>query len=236
MNWYKTAQENERWSWGKFLATFTPTVIAGLLALNQFGMLDLQKSYAENPQQVVQEARQVQEQVQPISEEPQPPMAESTSQVSDSLKSMIARHEGYENTVYQDTEGVPTIGIGFNLRRGDASEKLSALGLDINDVLQGKALTDEQIDSLFQDDVRMTLNDARAFLPNFDKQPEIVQDIIIDMSFNLGLTRLSQFKNFRKALSNSDYQTAAKEMVDSRWYEQVGNRSKELVQMMKEVR
>lgn len=235
MNWYKTAQNN--WKITKMVSTIGMGTILALLALKGMTMPDLAEQFQQNPQQVVQEARQVQEQQeQPVTEETQPPAAEPVSQVSDELRNMIARHEGNDNTVYPDSRGIPTVGIGFNLRRDDAAERLQNVGADINEVLDGQALTDEQVNSLFQDDVRMALNDARTFLPNFNEHPEIVQDIVTDMSFNLGLTRLSQFNNFREALSRGDYQTAADEMVDSRWHGQVGNRSGELVQMMREVR
>jgi len=70
MNWYKQAQQSQ-WSWGNFFATFGPTVIAGLLALNQMGLLDLQKAFAKNPQQVVQEAKQVQVEQSNVNEENQ---------------------------------------------------------------------------------------------------------------------------------------------------------------------
>ncbi len=52
------------------------------------------------------------------------------------------------------------------------------------------------------------------------------------MSFNLG-PQISQFTKLREAIQNKDYQTAAKEMINSKWYNQVGRRSKELVEIMK---
>jgi hypothetical protein len=68
MNWYKRSQLNKeaKWSWSNFVAMFGMTTIAGLLALNQMGMLDLQKAYSQNPQQIIQQAKQVQQQEQPI--------------------------------------------------------------------------------------------------------------------------------------------------------------------------
>ena len=56
------------------------------------------------------------------------------------------------------------------------------------------------------------------------------------MSFNLGLTRLSKFKKLKTALLQRDYNSAAKEMMDSRWYGQVGRRSRELVKTMKSIK
>jgi len=53
------------------------------------------------------------------------------------------------------------------------------------------------------------------------------------MAFNLGRPRLSQFKNMIKAVNEGNYKKAADEMVDSRWYHQVGRRSQELVELMR---
>jgi GH24 family phage-related lysozyme (muramidase) len=231
--------------------------------LNHFGLLDLQKTFAqpETQSKVIQQAEQIQQQEEQIKQHQQGISEESlinrlekgraaplvtvpeeekiptaATPVSNELTKMIARHEGNEPTVYPDSEGIPTIGIGFNLQREDAAEKLSNLGLDITNVLNGQELTDEQIKSLFQDDVRTATADAKSFLPNFDQQPEVVKNILVDMSFNLGATRLGGFDNFREALLRGDYQAAAREMVDSKWYGQVGDRSKELVSMMKGIR
>jgi len=52
------------------------------------------------------------------------------------------------------------------------------------------------------------------------------------MSYNMGLTKLSKFKNFKSALESQDYYSAKKEMIDSKWYTDVGRRSKRLVQLM----
>ena len=60
-----------------------------------------------------------------------------------------------------------------------------------------------------------------------------MQAVLIDMSFNLCSNKFSEFEDFRKALLKKDYQKAAAEMVDSKWYSQVGNRSIELVSIVK---
>jgi lysozyme len=159
----------------------------------------------------------------------------TTSGIKQDLLDMIERHEGKRNRIYKDSLGVPTIGIGFNLNRVDAKQKLFNLGIDINKVFQGQKLTDEQVYSLFKDDVQTAKNDAMKFLPNFNEQPEIVQNILVDMAFNLGYNRLSNFKDFRQALISKNYNQASKEMKDSKWYHQVGNRSKELVHMMENI-
>ena len=48
------------------------------------------------------------------------------------------------------------------------------------------------------------------------------------MGFNLGITRLLKFKKFLAALEQHDWETAAVEMMDSRWATQVGPRATRL--------
>jgi lysozyme len=51
------------------------------------------------------------------------------------------------------------------------------------------------------------------------------QRVMANMCFNLGHPRLSNFKKFIGAMQISDWETAAVEMMDSKWAGQVGNRA-----------
>jgi len=51
---------------------------------------------------------------------------------------MIAESEGNKPCMYKDTLGHPTIGIGFNLDRSDAREKITSVGADYDNVKSGK--------------------------------------------------------------------------------------------------
>jgi hypothetical protein len=53
--------------------------------------------------------------------------------------------------------------------------------------------------------------------------------------FNMGRTRLSGFKNFKKALDESDWSKAATEGRDSKWYRQVTNRAERLMSRLENV-
>ena len=55
------------------------------------------------------------------------------------------------------------------------------------------------------------------------------------MMFNMGLTRLSKFKNMKVSVDDRNWDIAADEMVDSRWYYQVPNRAKRLVERMRNI-
>lgn len=146
----------------------------------------------------------------------------------------LALHEGVEPSVYTDTKGKRTIGIGFNLDEPSNRKKAEAVGLNVQDMLSGKkVLSNKEIKLLYNESIKQAANDANAFLPQAGRQPAVVQKVLIDMAFNLGRTKLNKFENMRAALLEGDYNKAADEMIDSNWYNQVGNRSKTLVKMMR---
>ena len=62
-----------------------------------------------------------------------------------------------------------------------------------------------------------------------------VQEILVNMMFNMGRTRLSKFKNFRAALEDQDWACAAVEGRDSLWYRQVTNRAERLMVRLENV-
>ena len=53
--------------------------------------------------------------------------------------------------------------------------------------------------------------------------------------FNLGRPRLSKFVGMKRGVDAKDWNSAADEMVDSRWYRQVGDRAERLVNRMREI-
>jgi len=56
---------------------------------------------------------------------------------------------------------------------------------------------------------------------------------LLDMMFNLGPRRFSGFHNMIVALGEGDFETAAKEAEDSKWFTQVGNRGKTIVRILR---
>ena len=127
------------------------------------------------------------------------------------IKDLLTLHEGKRNLPYEDTEGHLTIGIGHNLE---------------------KPLSEAAIQQIFQDDLREAQSELDRVLPNWTDHNIPRQNVLIDMTFNLGAPRFLTFKKFIKALSRHDYTEAAKEMLDSQWADQVGQRAERLARMM----
>ena len=132
---------------------------------------------------------------------------------------MLSLNEGNKSSVYEDSKGNRTIGIGFNL--------------DINELFAGRELSDRETKTLYNHSLTQAFNDAQQYDPGFAQRPEAVKMALVDMAFNLGLTKLNKFEKMKEGLMNNDYQTAADEMVDSLWYNQVQSRGPRMVDVMR---
>ena len=135
------------------------------------------------------------------------------------LKEMLIRHEGKREWVYDDAtgnrlkygdvaKGNRTIGVGFNLDRDGAQEVIASSGLDYNALYNGReCLSDSKINDLLDGDINSATINAKNYVgaTYFESLPSKAQDILIDMSFNLGPTRLGKFKKFKRALQKGDY-------------------------------
>jgi GH24 family phage-related lysozyme (muramidase) len=143
----------------------------------------------------------------------------------DSIRDWIERWEGRRKHVYTDTEGHPTIGIGFNLDRSNAREEVEALGLDYESVRAGiQDLTDEQVDQLFDKTVEEAIAGAKQTVSNFEEISEDKQMVIVDLVFNLGAHKFSKFVKTIGAIESEDWESAAEEMQKSNWFAQVGSK------------
>ena len=132
------------------------------------------------------------------------------------LIEMLKVHEGVETYAYKCSEKKTTIGVGRNV------DKAGGLGL-----------SDDEVDYLLQNDINRVILELNSEYDWFSDLDDIRQDAMIDISFNLGQTRLRAFKNALAAMSEGDWDEAADQFMDSRWSEQVGIRAKNLTEMIR---
>ena len=142
------------------------------------------------------------------------------------VKEDLIRHEGYVAEIYLDSENLPTFGIGHLVTEEDMEYSWPV----------GTPVTDERILDVFHKDCDVAYTDACALVLNFAGQAPDAQRVLVNMAFNLGRNRLSKFKNMLRYVNEGNYVMAANEMINSKWYNQVGRRSKELVDIMKEAK
>jgi len=150
----------------------------------------------------------------------------------DFIKKLI-QHEGLRLEVYQDTLGIDTIGIGRNLEdRGITEQELSDLGIPSIELVYENGITEVDAVYLATNDVQIVETELVRAHPCVDKLDSVRQLILMDMAFNMGVPRLCKFKNMWAAIHEEDFITAAKEMLDSRWANQVKSRSTKLAHAM----
>ena len=134
----------------------------------------------------------------------------------DKLIEMLKVHEGVETYAYKCSENKTTIGVGRNV------DKAGGLGL-----------SDDEVDYLLQNDIDRVILELDSEYDWFSDLDDVRQDAMVDISFNLGQTRLRAFKKALSAMSEGDWDEAADQFMDSRWSEQVGIRAKNLTEMIR---
>lgn len=123
----------------------------------------------------------------------------------------IRRYEGLCYTPYQDSIGEWTIGYGHLLKRGVSKEVAEAI------LKEDLTIAEREVKSMFA--WWPKLSDARFY-------------VLVDMCFNMGISRLCGFKKMLTAAEEGNYRRAAAEMLYSKWANQVGRRARELAKIM----
>lgn len=131
----------------------------------------------------------------------------------DQLRAQIAKHEGLSLKPYTDTVGKLTIGFGRNLSDNGItrSEALLLLDHDIDDAMQ----------------------DLMARFPWTATLDTVRFAVLVEMCFNLGISRLAGFKNTLRCVEQGQYDKAADGMLASKWASQVKGRAITMARQMR---
>jgi lysozyme len=145
------------------------------------------------------------------------------STVLNELRQELAEDEGCKYEIYLDHLGLPTFGIGHLVTKEDRE-----YGKEVGTVIE-----QERVHQVFNLDMAVTINDCMTLYSDFANLPDECQKIVANMMFNMGRPRLSKFKGMKAGVDSRDWNEAADQMVDSRWYTQVPNRARRLVSRMR---
>lgn len=121
------------------------------------------------------------------------------------LIEQLKRHEGFRGAPYQDTEGVWTIGYGLT------------------------NITKEEAETILRMRVETLRKQLELHLYSLDPAR---QDVILNMAYNLGVLGVMGFQRMWAAIYRHDYEEAARQMLNSKWRRQVGQRAVELARIM----
>jgi lysozyme len=129
------------------------------------------------------------------------------------LRKMLIRHEGLRLKPYRDIRNKLTIGVGRNL--------------DDVGITRAEALL------LLDNDIARVRHEVERAFPWFSGLNPARKDVVLNMVFNLGLSRFRRFGKTIAAIKARDWEGAAREMLASLWARQVGRRARELAEMMR---
>lgn len=128
--------------------------------------------------------------------------------------SHLKRSEGLRLKAYQDSEGVWTIGYGRNL--------------------QALRISQEQAEEWLMEDYRTARYETDTLMKEWGiLLDQIRKEVLIEMMFNLGYSRLRKFRLMLSSLADRDYEQAAAQMLDSKWATQVHGRAHRLAAVMR---
>jgi len=130
------------------------------------------------------------------------------------ISAELKRDEGGRLKLYTCPAGKLSIGVGRNLEDNGISADESAY--------------------LLRSDINRVCSELDKVFPWWRSLSEARQRAFVNMNFNLGLTRFSGFKKMLAAAQARDYETAAKEMLNSKWHSDVGSRADRLAKMMED--
>jgi len=127
----------------------------------------------------------------------------------DTMREMLIANEGLSLKVYKCTAGANSIGVGRNLDSRGISEDEAMLMLN-NDIEICVAALDKRY-------------------PWWNQLSEARQEVMVDLMFNLGESRLAKFVQFLQSMetasSADDYAVAAEHLLDSLYAKQLPGRS-----------
>ncbi|WP_323928622.1 glycoside hydrolase family protein [Aeromonas caviae] len=153
------------------------------------------------------------------------------------IEQQLVIDEGSKLTIYKDTEGKYTIGIGHlisnnpNITRNQA---IALLDKELNRSTQGTITPLEQ-SNLFRKDlaaVQKGITQA-SFYGVYKGLDPVRQSAIQNMVFNLGVAGTAKFKKMFATLAKGDYESASKEGLNSLWARQVPNRAKRVMETLR---
>ena len=124
--------------------------------------------------------------------------------------------------VYKDSLGFPTIGYGHLVTPKENFKE---------------GITADQADALLIKDCGVAIGAAKSIADQYNiNAPLAIQEMLVEMVFQLGKDGVLKFKKFLTALSAKDYPKAIVEVKDSLWYKQTPNRVEGHIKVLNEQR
>ena len=137
--------------------------------------------------------------------------------------------EGYSEHVYKCPAGANTVGFGYNLD----SNSLHLSSLEINHAFRN-GMGEVEAERILLIMVKKTVEELQRIFTNWNTISKTRQDALINMCFNLGVTRFLKFKKMIVLVEDNDFVAASKEGLNSLWAKQLPARSKRVMDLLKQ--
>ncbi len=134
------------------------------------------------------------------------------------IKKRIKKNEGYRNKIYYDQLGNATIGYGHLVKKNE-------------NFFKKKKYTKKYLTEIFEKDFKKAISDFKLKYKNKDFQKN-TKEVLVEMIFQLGLKKTTDFKKFNKFLKQKKLYLAATEMLNSLWYLQTPKRVNTLIAVL----
>lgn len=132
----------------------------------------------------------------------------------------LIKNEGIRFEVYICPAGYKTIGVGRNLDLNPLTKEEKEIIGDVN-----KGITKDQAFMLLRNDVNAVKKQLDGLLPWWRNLDSERQYVMIDLCFNLGISKLLGFKNTLAYIAQGNYGQAADNLLKSKYASQVKNRA-----------
>jgi len=137
----------------------------------------------------------------------------------DKLIESVKKHEGFRNSVYEDTLGKRTVGYGH---------------LCVEDHWEDNKPYDKKyLEEILEKDLQYAINQGEGMCQDL-KISDDAKFLIIEMIFQLGSAGVQKFRKMWDALKEDppNYFEAHVQMLDSRWSKQTPGRAVEMAEAM----
>ncbi len=163
---------------------------------------------------------------------------------SEKYLDLLKEFEGFYAAPYLCPTGHCTIGYGTNL---EAHRKFIPYDSIRNSKMTGRALcnawkqqgmtwTKDKATDAMVEELQGTHNElckrCKAYTTLLEKNENVRAYALLDMAYNMGVASLLTFKRTLPKIEQGDYVGGAAGMRNSRWYRQVGRRSRAVCSMM----
>lgn len=129
------------------------------------------------------------------------------------IERRLIKSEGYRTHLYKCPADKWTVGVGHNI--------------------EDRGLSPAAIAFILREDMDICENELRGSLMYWDDLPGVVQEALMDLCFNMGISRLMKFRNMLKHMESGEWNKASDELLRSVYAKQLPKRALENAELIK---